>query len=89
MWMFGWGMGLTMLFGWLLPLAAVALIIWLLVGRGRGDPRLGPTIGQAREDTALQTLRERYARGEISREEFLQARDDLWQSGAENGSTKG
>ena len=90
-WLFGWGMGLVMLFGWLLPLAAVGLIVWLIVGRGHGDAG-GNALGDRHggdSDTALQLLRERYARGEISREEFLQTREDLGQSVPADDSTKG
>ncbi len=88
-WLFGWGMGLVMLFGWLLPLAAVGLIVWLIVGRGRSDSGgMAAADGRRRDpDSALQILRERYARGEISREEFLQARQDLGASGPSGDST--
>jgi putative membrane protein len=47
--------------------AAAGLIWWWLVTR---RPRTG-------RDAALDTLRERYARGEITREEFESRRRDL------------
>jgi putative membrane protein len=65
-----WGMPGMMLLGgivWLAFLVAVGLGIWWLVRRGRLDIR----------DRALEVLRERYARGEISREEFEARRRDL------------
>jgi putative membrane protein len=65
-----WGMPWMMLFGavfWLAILVAVGLGIWWLTRR------LGPT----GRDAALEMLRERYARGEISREEFEARRRDL------------
>lgn len=74
----GWLGGLIMMFGGLLfVLLLAALVIWL-VGAGR---QAG---GYARDrDTAagrpspLDIVRERYARGEITREEYERLRDDL------------
>lgn len=63
----GWvGMVLMLLF-WF---GLVALIIWAIVGSRPG--RL-PATGGPRGDHALTILRERYARGEITAEEFEQA----------------
>jgi putative membrane protein len=59
-----------MLFGavfWLAILVAVGLAIWWLARRRRPTGR----------DAALEMLRERYARGELSREEFEARRRDL------------
>ena len=65
-WMFGgW---LMMLVIWLVPF--VALFVGLKVFFGRTDPR---TVTKS----ALDLLDEAYARGEISRDEYLQKRDDL------------
>jgi len=69
----GWGHG----FGWLLMilfwlaviLVVAALLKWLI----RTSPRMGP----APEKTALDILKERYARGDIDREEFEQKKRDL------------
>ena len=60
------GMMLLMTIGWLVAVGAVAAGIWWLLNRRRraGDP-------------ALDVLRERYARGEISREEFESKRRNL------------
>lgn len=52
---------------WLVVVAAVVAGLWWLVRRGRPAPR----------DPALDALRERYARGEITREEFEARRRDL------------
>jgi putative membrane protein len=69
-WMWGAGgliMMLTMLVFWGLVIAALVLAVrWLLTA----DRRPG-------RDTALEILRERYARGEIGREEFEARRRDL------------
>ena len=60
------GMMLLMAIGWLVVIGAVAAGMWWLLKHRRraGDP-------------ALDALRERYARGEISREEFENRRRDL------------
>jgi putative membrane protein len=61
------GMMAAMALFWLSVLAALAAGIWWLVRGARARP-------SAR---ALDLLRERYARGEISREEFEACRKDL------------
>jgi putative membrane protein len=68
---YGWGG--WMVFGWLHMLAVlffVALLVWLVVRLVRGD-------GGGGRRTALDLLDERYARGEIDREEYQQRRRDL------------
>ena len=63
----GFGGGMMWIF-WILILIAV---IWLvLTVHHRGDH-------QNLNKTALEILQERYARGEISRDEFLRMRDDI------------
>ena len=65
-WMFGgW---LMMLLIWLIPF--LVLFVGLKYLLGRSGP---PTTGKS----ALDILDETYARREISREEYLQKRDDL------------
>jgi len=67
---YGWMGGLGMGLGMVLWIVVVGLIIWAgisLLNR--------PT--QRREDSALEILKLRYARGEISQAEFEQARQDL------------
>ncbi|MFV2031278.1 MAG: SHOCT domain-containing protein [Gammaproteobacteria bacterium] len=72
----GWGMGfgwLFMLLFWgLVILGIVSLIKWLSTGNRNAN--LPP---QQRPKTALEILEERYARGEIEREEFEQKKRDL------------
>ena len=64
----GFGMMLVMLVFWGLVITALVLGIRWLVSQGRdARPR----------DSALDILRERYARGEIDREEYLARRRDL------------
>ncbi|MFB3819654.1 MAG: SHOCT domain-containing protein [Candidatus Methylomirabilales bacterium] len=70
MWMWGaWGIGMmiVMLLFWAAVIAGIVLGIRWLLGQGR----------PGRGDAALDILRERYARGEINREEFEQRKRDL------------
>ena len=64
-----WGiaMMLFMLLFWGLVIAGVVLGIRWLLGQGR----------ESRSDTALEILRQRYARGEINKEEFETKKRDL------------
>ena len=72
MWDIHDGMGWWMLFGWVWFVVFWGLVIWavtqLLNRPGRGE---------GREDSALEIAKRRYARGEISREEFEKLRHDL------------
>lgn len=72
----GWGW-LVMILFWLVPLfvviVLVAAAIKYLVG---GGSRTKPESTAGRSD-ALAILEERYAHGEIEREEYLRKRDDL------------
>ena len=62
--------------GLVLILALVALIVWTLFsGMRPWNSRSYPQ----RSDTALQTLRERYAKGEITKEQFEKISKDLGQ----------
>ena len=83
---FGMGMGGGM--GWLggllgllflagLALVLVVLFVWLWK-RGQGHSE-GSSLGggMSSKNKALEILTERYARGEISREEYLAMRNDL------------
>jgi putative membrane protein len=68
-WFWGWGLGmmLMMLIFWLLVIVGVVLSIRWLVRQGKHGP----------SDPALEILRERYARGEINKEEFEARKRDL------------
>jgi putative membrane protein len=63
----GFGMMLMMILFWALVIAAVVLGIRWLIGQGK----------ESRSDPALEILRQRYARGEIDKEEFDARRKDL------------
>ena len=68
-----------MMGGWLfmvlLPIVVVALVIWALSASGRAFWAGGDQAGTQR--SALQLLEERFASGEIDREEFERRRDVL------------
>ncbi|KAA8985449.1 SHOCT domain-containing protein [Halospina sp. K52047b] len=79
-WWGGWGM-----FPMIMPITMliIALImIYLLFGRGgprspgwENDERRSPRSRES--ESAIEILKKRYARGEISREDFEQMRKDL------------
>lgn len=68
-----WGMGLMMLFMVVFWSLIIALVIWFIVratrrGTGGGGPERG---------APLDIARERYAKGEITKEQFDQIKRDL------------
>lgn len=73
MWGCGWDLGWSWLFG-LLTLVGIVLLVVLAVrvfsggsGRGGGSDATGPAQGQSR---ARQILDERYAKGELTAEQY-------------------
>jgi putative membrane protein len=78
MWYWHEGMGWWMVFGSILMLAfwggVIALVVWGIRNlTGRGDTGSNPT----EKRNPLDIAKERYARGEIPREEFDQIKKDL------------
>lgn len=67
----GFGMGIGMLVFWGLIVAAIVV---LARGSGGGSGGGGP---RTRENTPLDILGERYAKGEIGKSEFEEKRRDL------------
>ncbi len=69
LWWGAWGIGmmLMMLLFWVLVIVGLVVGIRWLVGQGKA-----PT-----SDSALEILRQRYARGEINKEEFEARKRDL------------
>ena len=68
-WGHGWGMGL----GWIIGLIFLLVIIWVVVkavNQNTGNDR-------NRDKSPLDILKERYARGEIDKQEFDQRKKDL------------
>lgn len=68
-WGMGFGMVFMLLFWGLIILGITVLIRWLLTQ--------SPPNRQSRDKTPLEILQERYARGEIEREEYEQKKRDL------------
>lgn len=65
----GWGMG----FGWLIGIVVLVVVIWFIsriVNSNQERPLL-PT------KSALDILNERYARGEISKQEYEEKKKDI------------
>lgn len=67
----GWGFALGLLLWVAVVLALVLAVRALAVRRGEEAARVGP------RETPLEILQARYARGDISREEYEQKRRDL------------
>jgi len=69
----GHGMGIGMGWGWIIGLIFLVLVIWLIV---RSVSHTG-TMSNTSNDNALDVLKKRYARDEISKEEFEEKKKDL------------
>jgi len=68
---YGWGMGfgwIVMLVFWVIVIAGIIIIIKGLVS-GTGQP--------GKSETALDILKKRYAKGEITKEDFDRMKKDL------------
>ncbi len=78
--MMGFG-GLGLLFTLIFTIAIVALAVWLLASifpRTANRSPFGLNVpADAAELTALEILKQRYARGELSRSQFEEMRRDL------------
>jgi len=66
----GFGMGFMWIF-WVAVIVIVFALAWSYYGRGRRSENSAPS--------ALDVLKQRYARGEISKEEYEEKRKDLTQ----------
>ncbi len=76
-----WGLfgGMGMFIGGLFFLGLIVLVV-VLLARGSGSGSRGylpPTRSESSRPAHVDILKERYARGEITREEFEQMRKDL------------
>jgi uncharacterized membrane protein len=69
----GWSMWLAMTIGMTAMVVTVLAVVWLIV-RAVGPPR---EVERRGEDRAFEELRLRYARGEITGEEFAERRRTL------------
>jgi putative membrane protein len=68
------GMGFGMGWWWIIGLIFLAVIIWGIVRSTAQNKNTNNTVDQK---SALNILTERYARGEIDKEEFEQRKKDL------------
>lgn len=78
----GWGMmegygGFGIIFWLVLVIAIVALVVWLVRSAGPSGVHHLPLHPPSRRSTGLDLLEERYARGEINRDEYLQKKKDM------------
>jgi putative membrane protein len=65
---YGWGMGLA----WILGLFVLVALIWLIVKSASQNSNTDRI-----QKSALDILKERYAKGEISKEEFEEKKKDI------------
>ena len=56
---------------------APILVIWAIVALARGDTWLGGQPRSEHAESAIELLKRRYARGDISREEFEEKKKEL------------
>lgn len=69
-WGGGFGMGL-MIFFWLLILGLIVTLIWFLIRKGSESTL------KSDNETSLEILKKRYARGEIDEEEFRRMKKEI------------
>ena len=72
-WDYGWGMGFgsgwfSMIIFWVLLILGIVYIVKMIAG----SPKKGD-----KEEAAIDILKKRYAKGEISKEEFDKIKDDI------------
>ena len=70
----GWGMGFGMGWWWMIGVICIVIIVWIVVKiinqTNSSNTRLG-------NKSALDILKERYAQGEINKQEFEERKKDL------------
>ncbi|MBI5639996.1 MAG: SHOCT domain-containing protein [Nitrospirae bacterium] len=67
----GWGMGfgwLFMVFFWVLIISGIVYLVRVIAGREKKGPE---------EETPLDILKRRYAKGEITKDEYDRIKEDL------------
>ncbi|MDP3982061.1 MAG: SHOCT domain-containing protein [bacterium] len=71
---FGW---VFMIFWWVLVIAGIVALIKWLVGQSGNIHRNEKPFDSTQGKSALEILRERYAKGEINKQEFEEKKKDL------------
>jgi putative membrane protein len=74
-WTYGWGMGLGIigvLFSIVFWVGVIALVVWLITKLVKHE-----NSGKIEKQSPIDLAKERYARGEITKEEFEQLKKDL------------
>ncbi|MDW7739695.1 MAG: SHOCT domain-containing protein [Bacillota bacterium] len=64
-----------MIFGWLVLLAIIGLVIYLVISNNKPQSSIGSKVES--NNKAAEIIKERYAKGEISREEYKQMLEDM------------
>lgn len=70
----GWGSGfgmIVMVLIWLLFLVLIVTLIWFLIRKG------GKSSSKSDNESSLEILKKRYARGEIDEEEFRRMKKEI------------
>ena len=67
------GMGSGMGFSWIIGIVVVIVITWAITRRFNVNNKPTPT----EKETALEILNERYAQGEINKEEFEKIKQNI------------
>jgi putative membrane protein len=72
-WDYGWGMGfgfgaIAMIIFWVLLILGIVYLIKMVAGSSKKE---------GKQETAIDILKMRYAKGEISKEEYEKIKDDL------------
>ena len=63
-----------MWFGWIFWIFVIVLIVWLVINQNNRKRQSYPP---QQKESAMDILKKRYAKGEISKEEFEQMKKDL------------
>ena len=71
--MWGFGMGV----GWIIPIAIFGLLLWGAISLYRIAANRGGPLGVRSEDNAMAILKERYAKGELSTEDYHRMRQEI------------
>lgn len=79
---YGWFGGFGMVFMWLFWIGVIALSIWLITSL---FPKPNMINDMGNDATALEILQRRYARGEVTPEQYADMRRDLEDKTSVNG----